>query len=146
MAYEPIASSSIPHYHGDKVRFLFLAVAVLGFVGIPFWGHLVPFGTLFEVIGGLVLIVLAGLMSPRGKGVMTLSVVVAAFGAFLLEVSAISFHDQDSLQLLLARQTGALLLGGALYFAVKTLRAMAQGKIGEWPRPWEFEKSGADES
>lgn len=140
MTYELITRDTIPHYHGDKVRFLFLATVALGFIGIPFWGHLIPFGSLFEVTGGIVLVVLAGLANPRSRWVMLLSVVAAAFGAFLLEGAAISFHAKDSVELLLAREAGALMLGAALYYSVKTLRAMTQGKIGEWPTPWEFDK------
>lgn len=141
MAYEIITRDKIPHYHGDKVRLLFLGTAALGFVGIPFWGHMVPFGTMFEVVSGIALVVLAGLANPRSKWVMILSIVVAAFGAFILEGSAISFHARDSVQLLVAREAGALMLVAALYYSVKTLRAMTQGKIGEWPTPWEFDKT-----
>ncbi|HWH16363.1 MAG TPA: hypothetical protein VNU25_02155 [Candidatus Paceibacterota bacterium] len=140
MEYETAGRDSIPHYHGDKVRILFLATAAIGAVGIPFWGHLVPYGTLFEVLGGIVLIVLAGLANPRSRWVMVLSIIVAAFGVFLLEASAIAFHTRDPFELLVAREVTALLLGAALYFSVKTLRAMVQGRIGERPTPWEFEK------
>ncbi len=138
MDYERFTPDTIPHYHGDKVRFLFLLTVALGFIGIPFWGHLVPFGTMFEVVGGIVLVVLAGLASPHSKWVMVLSVIAAAFGAFLLEISAISFHDTDSIRLLLAREAGALMLAAALYYSVKTLRAMTTGKLGAQPTPEEF--------
>lgn len=140
MINERISRDAIPHYYGDKVRMLFLASAGLAFIGIPFWGHLTPFGTLFEVVSALVLIALAGLANPRSRWVMVLSIIASSFGAFLLEFSAISFHARDTIQLLLAREAGALILIAALYYSVKTVRSMAQGKIGEWPTPWEFEK------
>ena len=130
----------IPHYYGDYVRMLFLATALLIFVGIPFWGHLIPFGTMFEVVSGIILIVLAGLINPHSKWVMIVSAVVAGLGAFLLELSAISFHAQHSMELLVAREVGAIMLVTALYFSVKTVRAMMQGKVGERPVPWEFEE------
>lgn len=131
---------SIPHYYGDYVRMLFLGTAILIFIGIPFWGHLIPFGTMFEVVSGIILIVLAGLINPHSKWVMILSAIVAGLGAFLLELSAISFHTQHSIELLIAREVGAIMLVVALYFSVKTFRAMTQGKIGERPVPWEFEE------
>lgn len=141
MIHESITrDNDVPHYYGNYVRMLFLATAILTFISIPFWGHLIPFGTMFEVLGGITLIALAGLISPHGRLVVWLSVFVAGFGAFLLELSAISFHTSDSTQLLLAREAGAVMLLAAFYFGVKTLRAMAQGKIGERPVPWEFEK------
>ena len=143
MSYGPLTAEKIPHYHGDIVRVLFFAATGLAFIGIPLWGHLLPFGTAFEVIGGIILIILAGLASPHSRWVMVASTIAAAFGALLLESTAISYHSHDSFILLIVRETGALLLIAALYFSVKTLRAMVQGTIGELPRPWEFEDERA---
>ncbi len=132
---------TIPHYHGDTVRLLFVATVFFTFLIIPFLGHVLPFGTVFEVIAGIILILLAGLMNPHSRWVMVLSVLAAALGAVLLEGSAIAFHAKDNLSLLIAREAGALAFVVALYLAVKTLRAMNQKKVGELPRPWEFEQS-----
>lgn len=141
MPYVPTpAHERIQHYYGDAVRTLFLATVALSFLAIPFWGHVLPFGTLFELEGGIILITLAGLVNPHSRWVMVLCAVAAGAGAFFLELAAISFRMTDSIPLLVIREAGALLLIAALYFSVKTLRAMSQGKIGEWSRPWEFEK------
>lgn len=137
-----IMYSSIPHYYGNHVRVFFLTAAVLSFISIPLWGHLLPFGTTFEVIGGVVLIILAGLTSPSSRGVMIWNVVVSGFAASLLELSAISFKSHNSIELLIAREGAAVLLLAGLYFSVKTLRAMNQGVLGQWPVPWDFEKPG----
>lgn len=136
----------IRHYHGDTVRSLFLAVVSVYFLAIPFWGHILPFGTLFEVLSGIVLIALAGFINPHSRWVMVLCAIAAAFGAFLLEVTAITYHARDPLPLLLVREVGALMLLAALYYSVRTLRAMSQGKIGMAPLPWEFEKKRANDT
>lgn len=133
-------NEEIYHYHGDKVRILLLVSVALAFIAIPLWGHLMPFGTVFEVISGIAAITLAGLTNPHSRWIMTLNVIATAVGAFLLELSAISFRTNDSLALMLMREVSAIVLIIALYYSVKTLRAMAQGKIGAMPRPWEFDE------
>lgn len=123
-----IREDLIPHYHGDIVRILFVTTAALSFFSIPLFGHLLPkFGTLFEVAGGILLIALAGLTNPYGRHIMTLNIIVSGIGTFLFELTAISYREYDSIQLLIIREIGVLLLISALYFSVKTARAMAQG-------------------
>lgn len=135
-----VQKERIPHYHGDTVRLLFLITVGLTFLVVPIWGHVVPFGTLFEVMSGIILIALAGLTNPHSRWVMTLNVLASGIGAFLLEYSAISFQATDTTTLLIMREAAAFILIVAFYFSVKTLRAMTQGKVGELSRPWEFEK------
>jgi hypothetical protein len=136
---------TIVHYHGDIVRMLFLATVGLAFVAVPFWGYLLPFGMVFEVASGIVLILLAGLTSPHSKVTIVLDAIAAALGAFLLEITAISFRSVDPIMLQIIREACALALLGAMYFSIKTLRAMMQGNIGILPRPWEFEEDQPDE-
>ena len=132
---------NIPHYYGDFVRLLFVATAALSFLAIPIWGQILPYGIVFEVIAGIVLVVLAGLTNPHSKWVMYWNILVSGLGAFLLEITAISLQPSSATMLLAIREVSVLLLITALYFSIKTARAMSQGKIGELPRPWEFEDS-----
>jgi len=121
---------NIPHYHGDYVRILFVAITALSFFSIPLFGHLVPkFGTGLEVLGGILLITLAGLTNPNGKIIMTINCVVSAFGILLFELSAIAYRQYDPIQLLVVREIGVLLFLMALYFSVKTVRAMYSGTM-----------------
>ncbi|CAN5733318.1 hypothetical protein BH11PAT2_BH11PAT2_07230 [soil metagenome] len=145
MYTETIHNEVIPHYHGDIVRILLLTSVGLAFLAIPLWGHIMPFGTMFEVVSGLIVIVLAGLTNPHSQWIMGLNAIAAGIGAFLSELSAISLSHSDSVQLLIMREISALVLIVALYYSVKTLRAMMQGKIGELPRPWEFEKTATED-
>ena len=112
----------IPHYYGDYVRVLFIAVAVLSAVAVPVFGDLLPFGTLAQVLAALLLVLLAGLTHPHSAMLSLYNSVVSAIGVILL-------------------QSAALLLLFAFYFSLKTLRAFGQGKLGKVERPWEFEDS-----
>lgn len=140
MKFDPI-----PHYHGDSVRVLFVLAAVLMFLVIPIWGPMLPFGLGTEVLAGVILILLAGFTSPHSPMVLWLDCFAAGAGAFLLEFAAVVYRSQPGI-LLAVREIAALLLLAALYQSVKTVRAMAQGKVGELPRPWEFEKPTAGDS
>lgn len=139
-----LGHETITHYYGDMVRILFFITVVLSFLAIPFWGHLLPFGNAFEILGGIVFVTLAGLTSPHAKTVMLVNAFASGIGAFLFEYAAVSFRAADSTQLLLAREMGALALLGALYFSIKTLRAISQGTVGEIPPPWEFAPKSDD--
>lgn len=129
----------IPHYYGDYVRALFLAVAVLSAVAIPVFGDLLPFGTLPQVAATILLVLLAGLTNPHSRMLLLYDAVVAGIGVLLLETVAISLYRADSFELFVAREAAALAMLFAFYFSIKTLRAMALGKVGKLERPWEFE-------
>lgn len=134
----------IPHYHGDIIRILFVSTAALSFLSSAILGPVLPFGVLFEVSGGILLIALAGLTNPHGHIVMRLNILAAGVGTFLFEMTAITYRNIDSIQLLLVREIGVLLLVSALYFSVKTVRAMSSGVLGVPPKPWEMEETAQE--
>ncbi len=123
--------SYIPHYYGDYVRQLFLASAILSAVAIPIWGDLIPFGTLFQITCSVVLVVLAGLMNPRSKLLMLSCIIFSTLGILVLENAAISLYSVQSFALFVVREITTLLLVFALYFSVKTFRAMSLEIIGK---------------
>lgn len=132
------AKRSVPHYYGDPLRRLFVAIAVLSVVVIPLWGDLLPFGTFFELGGALFLVILAGLTNPHSPTVAIIDALVAGIGALLLETAAINFFHTQSIILFLVRETGAILFLFALYFAVKTMRAMLLKQVGHQTEQGEF--------
>lgn len=132
-------SQGIPHYYGDYVRPLFIGMAVLSFVATPLLGDLLPFGIIPQIGASLLLVLLAGLTTPRSFSVMLVNATVAGLSVLLLETFAIMLHHAQSTELFLAREAGVLLMLGALYFSVKTLRAMMSGKLGHNDTPLEFD-------
>ena len=130
----------IRHYYGDRVRFAFLAAAVLSFVSIPFWGLILPIGLTLQVAGGLALVLLAGLTNPHSRAVLILDAIAAGAGALLIEVTAINYRHIDPLALLIVREIEVVLLVLAFYYSVKTVRAMYQHKVGKLDLPWDFEE------
>lgn len=128
----------VPHYYGDYVRSLFIAMAVLSFVVIPF-GDLLPFGVVPQVGASLLLVLLAALMSPRDVMLMLASATISGVSVILLESFAILLRHSQSNEIFLAREAGVLIMLAALYFSVKTIRAMLTGKIGHEDSPLEFD-------
>jgi hypothetical protein len=134
----------IPHYYGDKVRQLFIGTAVLSFVVMPLWGDLLPFvGIIPQVGAGLLLVLLAGFTSARNVLVMIANATVSAISILLLESSAIALQNTGMYksELFLARELGVLLMLGALYFSIKTVRAQLSGKLGHFDSPLEFDET-----
>lgn len=129
----------IPHYYGDYVRAIFLGSAILFALVIPVFGNLIPLGTFVQVASSLVLIILAGLTNPHSRMLLLYDAVVAAIGVLLLESTAITYYAQDGIPLFVIRESVAVALMFALYFSIKTLRAISLGKLGKKNRPWEFE-------
>jgi hypothetical protein len=133
------ANREIPHYYGDYVRTLFIAMAILSFVVMPLWGDLLPLGIVLQVSASLLLVLLAGFTSARNTYLMITNATVAGVSVVLLEYFAVMLRPLQSTQLFIARESGVLLMIAALYFSVKTLRAMMSGKIGHNDSPLEFD-------
>lgn len=131
----------IPHYYGDYVRSLFIAMAVLSFVVMPIWGDLLPLGVVAQIGASVLLVLLAGFTSARNLYLMIVNATVAAVSVILLESYAVLLHPVQSMQLFIAREAGVLIMLAALYFSVKTVRAMVSGKIGHADTPLEFDQS-----
>lgn len=129
----------VPHYYGDRVRELFLAIAVLSIVVLPLWDNVLPLSIRMQLLGALLLVFLAGLTNPHSKLIMILNVCVAGIGAFLFETTAIYFYGTDSIILFMVREVAAILFLFALYFGVKSLRSMLLGVVGHTTLPGEFD-------
>ncbi|MBU0750194.1 hypothetical protein KKH15_01615 [Patescibacteria group bacterium] len=129
----------ITHYSGDTIRIIFVVTVGISFLAMPFWGNTLPLSYGLEILGGIIFIALAGLTNPHGPIVMGLNAVASAVGVFLFEFAAITNSQVDPIQLLFVREIAAVLLLIALYFSVKSLRAMMQGIVGDLPKKGEFE-------
>lgn len=136
----------ISHYYGDYVRSFLIAAAALSFIATPLWGDLLPFGVVTQVGASLLLVLLAGLTSPRSPYVMIATATVSAVSILFLESAAIMLkgEGENSIALFFAREASVLLLLGALYFSLKTVRGMMAGKMGHSDTPVEFFESESE--
>jgi len=129
----------VPHYHGDFVRQLFIAGAAIMLLGAPFYTGTVRTLLPFLVCGALVLVALAALTNPHKRNIMMANSIVAGVGLLIYETWALFSYAQSTLIEFTLRQLIAFVFMGAFYFSMKTLRAMALGKIGKRPEIGEFD-------
>jgi hypothetical protein len=135
----------VPHYYGDFVRQLFLVGAIGMLVLIPFFEVIIPLLLPFQVFGALLLIVLAAMTNPRNKTVMISDAIAAIVGAAVFELVAMSAYTSGLFYSFLAHQVLAAVFMFALYFALKTVRAMETGRIGKRPTEDEFRRATWEE-
>lgn len=145
--YKPVFDFSprIPHYYGNYVRQFFLAVAIGILILAPFFGSYLPWTLPFEILGALGLAILAALTNPRNQLVMTANVAAAGFGLVAFELIALAAYFAEENFIFFVRETFAVLCLLALYYALKTLRAMVLGTIGKKHVTGEFLQNDIDE-
>lgn len=128
----------IAHYHGDMVRGLLVVAAVLVVV-LPLIGATLGTGLLIAI--ALALVVCAGLVNPRSRGILVGAALLSAFSAALFSIEAARAYEEGAL-LPAAVQTGIALCSlFALYFSVKSARAMAMHMLGKRAVPHEFDEA-----
>lgn len=129
---------TVAHYYGDIVRALFVAAAIMAGVAIPFSGELTT-GAIIGAPAIVILLVLAGLTNPHGKTIVTLDAVVSAAGVVFTQLLALSAYSQEYFPLFAFLEAISIVFMAALYFSVKTLRAMAAHKVGKADDAREFD-------
>lgn len=134
--------SSIPHYYGDPVRQLFLAAAALSVIAAPFFPNILPFNTAQNVLFIVILVVAAALTNPRKRWTAFVDATIAAYGVIVTESIAIEEFGSSSWPLFFARELLAIAFLFALYYSVKTIRAMVLHQLGR--RGTRFGEFGED--
>ncbi len=131
---------TLSHYYGDAVRLLFLAVAVMVGVAIPFSGEL-RMGALIGAPSIVVLLVLAGLTNPHGKIVLVMNAIVAGAGVVFTQLIALAAYGAGGYPFFAFIECMSVLLMVSLYLSIKNVRAMAAHKIGRVDGMGEFDES-----
>jgi hypothetical protein len=105
-----------------------MTAGVIMLLTLPFFTSLIPEPFFFSILAVLMLILLSGLMSPRYKGLVAISMIVSA-GAFLIfEYYAISVSKTLGIEspFFLINQLLALIFFFATYFGTKSTRWLTQ--------------------
>lgn len=111
------------HYYGDKVRLIYLAMAVIMLVITPFFKDRLPVPAFYSIVGVLVLAILAGLTNPKSRSVIFFDFLVSiglllAFGHEVV----VSYNKTSVDSFFWWNLTLAILAVFTLYFSSKTLR------------------------
>jgi hypothetical protein len=132
---------SVSHYYGDIVRSLFLGAAIMTGLAIPFTPN-IQSSVLLGAPAIVALLVLAGLTHPHGKIVLIFDVAAAALGVVATQLLAIGVYQEGWLPLAVFIEVLSIVFMAALYFGIKTLRAMVMGKVGKIDGVGEFDEAG----
>lgn len=118
----------VPHYHGDAVRALFVASAVLLIVAKSVGAEL-PLTTFGTVASAVVLVVAAGITNPAQFWIHWANAFFAIYGTILFGMTAVSNYRAGTSAFdtsFLFVEALALLALIALYFTTRTIRGIKQ--------------------
>ncbi|MHB1769821.1 MAG: hypothetical protein ACYCPH_01935 [Minisyncoccota bacterium] len=115
---------TIPHYHGDAVRGLFL-VGALVLIVAQSTGARLPLSTVGAVIVAAALVVSAGITNPAQSWIHWINAFFAVLGTFLFGTAAVE-HYRAGMSLFdpsfVSVEALAFLSLFALYFTTRTIR------------------------
>ncbi len=134
--------SPVKHYYGDVVRQLFIAGAILMCVGAPYYADTLSAELPFEIVGAIVLIALAALSNPHGRGFITADSVAAGVGLLIYETWSLYRYEDSTWVQFFLRELISIIFLAAFYFSMKTLRAMILHTVGHGPQVGEFDDDG----
>jgi len=121
---------SVPHYYGDYVRQIFMLAGAAMLILAPFLVSRAPALLPFEIGGAIALVCLAALTNPKKQWVMLANALAAGAGVIVFEALAIAAYSSGNWLAFVGLETVTIAFLFALYFSIKTLRAMVLGQIG----------------
>jgi len=130
--------AGIPHYYGDYVRQIFVVTGALMLIMAPFLVNRAPALLPFEIGGAIALVVLAALTNPKKVWVLLADSLTAGVGIIVFESLAIAAYASGNWLAFIALEVVTLAFLFALYFSLKTVRAMMFGQVGKRPTFGEF--------
>ena len=122
-SYYPVP---LNHYHGNIVRKLFFAAAVIMLVGLPFFNARLPVHTIVSLAAIIVIGLFAGLTNPVKRWPVFIDTLISIIGTLVFEYYAVAYYQSYGIgdPLFWGNQILAIIFVVALYFSTKTLRAM----------------------
>ena len=115
------------HYHGDKVRIIYLIMAVVMLVTTPFFKDRLPVPALYSIFGVIVFAILAGLTNPKSRSVIFFDFFSSIGALLVFGNELIKSYDKTSMDSFFWwNLVLALLSLLAIYFSSKTFRGHMQ--------------------
>ena len=118
----------MPHYHGDAVRAIFFAAALV-LVVAQSTGAELPLSGTGAVFAAILLAVVAGITNPDQSGIHWFNALIATIGTLLFGTAAVEHYRAGVGILNLSftyTETLAILSLVALYFTTRTIRGLIQ--------------------
>jgi hypothetical protein len=129
----------IEHYYGDTARELLLGGTILMLLTSPLYADRLTVEFPFEMAGALVAVCFAALTNPWKRWAVMGDAIVAGVAAVIFQGWAILDFSSDNPIPFVFREAIAIVAIFALYFSVKTVRAMVLHQVGKQPQGNEFD-------
>lgn len=131
MASDSFEHPKIYHYYGDVVRRFLLVGAALMLVGAPFYADSLQNELLFEIVGAICAVGLAGFTNPQSRWVIVGDAIVSGVVGIIYAVWALLGYESGMFLIFSLRMAVGLVFLGAFYFSMKTVRAMILHTLGK---------------
>lgn len=115
---------NMTHYYGDQIRRIFMVSVVLMVIGLPFMLDVFALPLYIGIIAILILSYMAGLTSPKQPVIIWLNAIVSSAGFVVFEKYALELFAKNTIWLFIANQLLGILFLAAIYFSIKTIRAL----------------------
>lgn len=115
----------LTHYYGDIVRGCFIATGCILLATILIDRRFLEFYLVLGTLGVLVMVILAGLTSPRTFWVLVSEAIIAGFGFITFEYLAVAAYvhaERLTDPVFVLRQMLSILFLITLYYSVKSIR------------------------
>jgi hypothetical protein len=128
----------IEHYYGDSARELILGGTALMLLTSPLYADKLSLEFPFEVAGAIAAVCFAALTNPWKRWVLIGDAVLSGAAVVIFQGWAVLDFSGDEPVAFVFREAITLVAVFALYFSVKTVRAMALRQVGEQAHRGEF--------
>lgn len=113
----------LKHYYGDKVRVLYLIIAIILLVMTPFFKSRIPFTEYSSIFGSIVLSVFAGFTNPVSRLVIMFNFIISLGAMIIFGTEALSSYNQNEIDMFfIGNLILALISIFVVYYSSKTLR------------------------
>lgn len=116
------------HYHGDKIRILFVVTGILMAGTLPMFSSLINLPITVSIMGIVLLAILGGFLNPAQKWIIYIDTIASVVAFITFEYYAVYTYLNLSPDVVLnvyfywVNQIAALLFFLATYLCVKTVR------------------------
>lgn len=116
--------SLAPHYYGNTLRVLMVLGGVIMLGTLPFFTDMISEPIFISLLSILALSVLAGVVTPRLRGIIIVDTIIAAAAFLIFENKAVLAYKEFGLidAYFAVNQVLALIFFLASYFGTKTVR------------------------
>ncbi|HZZ99226.1 MAG TPA: hypothetical protein VFK07_00755 [Candidatus Paceibacterota bacterium] len=114
------------HYHGHIVKRLFFVAAVVMLIGLPFFSNRLPIHTVLSLTLIVAIGLFSGFTNPVKRWPVFIDTIISIIGTLVFEYYAADYYQTFGIKDIVfwVSQILAVLFVVALYYGIKTLRAM----------------------